>query len=223
MSVRKSEINVSKANLLSLVLFIVVGVVLVPLYYWIWGSISISIDTSFFKDSIESVLNFIPISDSIIGGIVGGIVGWLLCGVIIGVLFALLFAVPHELIHGITWMIVAKCAWSNINFGVMWKNLCTPYCHCKIPMIVSQYRLALLMPLIVLGVLPTLLSLVVGSSLLLFYGILGIVGAMGDIMMVWLLRKESGITKIYDHPSAAAFFLFDTDEDFEEIKKEINN
>ena len=135
----------------------------------------------------------------------------------------LLLFIPHELIHGITWMIVAKCKWSDIKFGVMWKKFCTPYCHCKISMTVSQYRLALLMPFFVLGVLPTLLSLVVGSSLLLFYGILGIVGAMGDIMMAWLLRKESSIAKIYDHPSAAAFFLFDTDEDFETIKKEISN
>ncbi len=219
MSIRKLEVNILMANLLSLVLLVVVGGVLIFLFYWIWGSRP-SIDTSFLDNSIEYVLDFIPISNLVVGGIVGGIIG-LLFGVTIAALFVLLFAVPHELIHGITWMIVSKCRWSDIKFGVMWKKLCTPYCHCKVSMIVSQYRLALLMPFFVLGLLPSLLSLVVGSGLLLFYGILGIVGAMGDIMMAWLLRKESGITKIYDHPSAAAFFLFDSDEDFEEIKREI--
>jgi hypothetical protein len=214
MSVRKLEINISKANLLSLGLLVVVAGVLVPIYYWIWGTISI--DNSFFVEFIKCILDY---SNIVVGSIVA-----ILCGAIMPVLsITLLLFIPHELIHGITWMIVAKCKWSDIKFGVMWKKFCTPYCHCKIPMTVSQCRLALLMPFFVLGVLPSLLSLVVGSSLLLFYGILGIVGAMGDIMMAWLLRKESSIAKIYDHPSAAAFFLFDTDEDFKAIKEEISN
>lgn len=214
MSVRKLEINISKANLLSLGLLVVVAGVLVPIYYWIWGTISI--DNSFFVEFVRWALDYFNI-------VVGSIVA-ILCGAIMPVLsITLLLFIPHELIHGITWMIVAKCRWRDIKFGVMWKKFCTPYCHCKISMTVSQYRLALLMSFFVLGVLPTLLSLVVGSSLLLFYGILGIVGAMGDIMMAWLLRKESSIAKIYDHPSAAAFFLFDTDEDFKAIKEEISN
>ena len=214
MSVRKLEINILKANLLSFGLLVVVAGILIPLYYWIWGTISI--DNSFFVEFVRWALDYFNI-------VVGSIVA-VLCGAIMPILsITLLLFIPHELIHGITWMIVAKCKWSDIKFGVMWKKFCTPYCHCKISMTVSQYRLALLMPFFVLGVLPTLLSLVVGCSLLLFYGILGIVGAMGDIMMAWLLRKESSIAKIYDHPSAAAFFLFDTDEDFKAIKEEISN
>jgi hypothetical protein len=214
MSVRKLEINILKANLLSLGLLVVVAGILIPLYYWIWGTISI--DNSFFVEFVRWALDYFNI-------VVGSIVA-VLCGAIMPILsITLLLFIPHELIHGITWMIVAKCKWSDIKFGVMWKKFCTPYCHCKISMTVSQYRLALLMPLIVLGILPSLLSLVIGSSLLLFYGILGTVSAVGDIMMAWLLRKESSIAKIYDHPSAAAFFLFDTDEDFKAIKEEISN
>ena len=214
MSVRKLEINILKANLLSFGLLVVVAGILIPLYYWIWGTISI--DNSFFVEFVRWALDYFNI-------VVGSIVA-VLCGAIMPILsIALLLFIPHELIHGITWMIVAKCKWSDIKFGVMWKKFCTPYCHCKISMTVSQYRLALLMPLIVLGILPSLLSLVIGSSLLLFYGILGTVSAVGDIMMAWLLRKESSIAKIYDHPSAAAFFLFDTDEDFKAIKEEISN
>ncbi len=214
MSVRKLEINILKANLLSLELLVVVAGILIPLYYWIWGTISI--DNSFFVELIKCLLDY---SNIVVGSIVA-----ILCGAIMPVLsITLLLFIPHELIHGITWMIVAKCKWSDIKFGVIWKKFCTPYCHCKISMTVSQYRLALLMPLIVLGILPSLLSLVIGSSLLLFYGILGTVSAVGDIMMAWLLRKESSIAKIYDHPSAAAFFLFDTDEDFKAIKEEISN
>ena len=212
MSVRKLEISLSKANLLGLVLLVVVAAILIPLYYWIWNGLSI--DNSFFEEFVRWALDYFNM-------VVGSIVA-ILCGAIIPVLsMTLLLFIPHELIHGITWMIVSKCGWSDIKFGVMWKKFCTPYCHCKIPMTVSQYRLALLMPLFVLGVLPSLLSLVFGSVLLLFYGIVGIVSAVGDIMMAWLLRKENGFARIYDHPSAAAFFLFDTDEDFEAIKKGI--
>lgn len=67
-----------------------------------------------------------------------------------------------------------------------------------------------------------MLSLCIGSPVLLAYGIVGIVAASGDIWMTWLLRNEDANTRIYDHPSATGFFLFDTDEDFEEIKKELN-
>ena len=46
MSIRKSEISILKANLLSFILLAVVAGILIPLYYWILGKLSI--DTFFF-------------------------------------------------------------------------------------------------------------------------------------------------------------------------------
>ena len=221
--IRKSEISLLKANLLSLLLAAVVAGVLIPLFNWIHAEKFITnLDNTLFYKGIVHLVELMPdtistTSSMIIGGMMGGLFAFMYGTVLFGVLLM----IPHELIHGITWMITAKAKWKDIKFGVLWKKLCTPYCHCEVPMNVNQYRIALLMPLIVLGIVPSILSLIIGNGLLLCYGIMGIVGAIGDISMAWLLRKESATAKIYDHPSAAAFFLFDTDEEFEEIKRSI--
>lgn len=47
MSIRKSKISILKANLLSLALLVLIAGILIPLYYWIWGKLSI--DTSFLE------------------------------------------------------------------------------------------------------------------------------------------------------------------------------
>ena len=219
--IRKSEISLLKANLLGILFLAVVVGVLIPLFNWIWGVGSLNIIYSDLISVFEPMDYILEYLSMHVGIMLAGMIGGVITILYAILLFSLVFAVPHELIHGITWMITAKAKWKDIKFGVLWKKLCTPYCHCEVPMNVNQYRIALLMPLIVLGIVPSILSLIIGNGLLLCYGIMGIVGAIGDISMAWLLRKESATAKIYDHPSAAAFFLFDTDEEFEEIKKSI--
>ncbi len=120
--------------------------------------------------------------------------------------------VAHELLHGITWAHYAKSGWKSIRFGVMWKML-TPYCHCNEPMGVRGYMAGGLMPLVVLGIIPGIVSLFTGSILLLVWGILFIAAAGGDIWMVWLLSKEDPESTILDHPSEAGFYVFPKEEE----------
>ena len=222
--IRKSEISLLKANLLSLLLFAVVAGVLLPLFNWIYpGEFMSDMDNTLFYKCIVYMVELMPDTTStmgniIIGGIMVGLFGFLYATVVLGVLLL----VPHELIHGLTAIVVGKAKWKDLKFGMMWKK-CAAYCHCNKPLTVAQYRWVTLMPLILLGIIPSILSLIAGNSLLLLYGIIGISGAIGDICMVWMLRKEDGHTKVYDHPSTAGYFLFDTDEDFENIKKELLN
>ena len=119
--------------------------------------------------------------------------------------------VAHELLHGITWAHYAKSGWKSIRFGVMWKML-TPYCHCNEPMGTRAYMAGGLMPLVVLGVIPGIVSLFTGSILLLVWGIFFIAAAGGDIWMVWLLSKEDPDSTILDHPSEAGFYVFPKEE-----------
>lgn len=116
--------------------------------------------------------------------------------------------VVHELIHGVTWACFTKGGWKSIRFGVMWKML-TPYCHCNEPMRPRPYILGALMPLLVLGILPAVVSLCIGSLPLLFWGIIFISAAAGDIWMAGLLMKESPDCMVLDHPSEAGFYVFD--------------
>ena len=114
--------------------------------------------------------------------------------------------VVHELIHGITW--ACHTGWRSISFGVMWKLL-TPYCHCDEPMRIRPYQLACLMPCFVLGVIPSVFALFIGSLPLLLWGIFFIAAAAGDIWMAWLLTKENSNSLVLDHPSEAGFYIYD--------------
>ena len=217
--IRKSEISLLKANLLSILLLAVVAGVLIPLFNWICPEKFMSnLDNTLFVKLLHGVLDIIPIATPTMGGVVGGIFGILYSVVV----FAVLTIIPHELIHGLTAMVVGKAQWTDLKFGMLWKK-CAAFCHCNKALTVAQYRYFLLMPNLILGIIPSVLSLILGNSLLLVYGMIGIVASIGDISMAWMLRKESATTKVYDHPSTAGYFLFDTDEELEEIKKELLN
>jgi hypothetical protein len=215
--IRKSEISLLKANLLSLLLAAVVAGVLIPLFNWIHPEKFMSdMDNTLFYKCIVYIGELMPDTNSTTSTIITTMMGFMYGTVLFGVLLM----IPHELIHGLTAMVVGKAKWKDLKFGMMWKK-CAAYCHYGVPLTVAQYRWVTLMPLILLGIIPSILSFILGNSLMLLYGMIGITVAIGDIWIAWLLRKEDGSVKVYDHPSTAGYFLFDTDEEFEEIKRSI--
>lgn len=120
----------------------------------------------------------------------------------------LLGIVVHELIHGITWAHFTEKGWKSISFGVIWKML-TPYCHCDEVLTIRSYIIGALMPCIVLGILPVVIALCIGSFGLLLWGIIFISAAAGDLWMAWLLTKEDPKALVLDHPSEAGFYIFE--------------
>jgi hypothetical protein len=127
--------------------------------------------------------------------------------------------VVHELIHGITWACYAKRGIHAISYGVIWKML-TPYTHCDEPMHIRPYVVACLMPLIVLGIIPSVIAIIIGWIPLLAFGIFFIAGAMGDVLIVWMLRKENPQYLVLDHPSEAGYFIYEPEE---HTDNQINN
>lgn len=115
--------------------------------------------------------------------------------------------VLHELIHGLTWAPFAPHGFRDIRFGVMWKYL-APYCHCKEPLRVRPYILGALMPALMLGVAPGVWSIAIGHLGMLLFGIFFTVAAIGDFMVVDLVRHEPPDTLVQDHPSEAGCYVF---------------
>ena len=113
----------------------------------------------------------------------------------------------HELVHGITWAIFAKRGFRSIRFGVMWKML-TPYCHCKEPLKISHYITGAITPFIFVGLLPAVYGIITGSTGWLFFGIFFTVGAIGDFLIIDLLRKENKNDYALDHPSEAGCYVY---------------
>lgn len=115
--------------------------------------------------------------------------------------------VVHELLHGLTWSLFAKQGHRSIKYGIL-KKYGTPYCHCREPLQIRHYIIGALMPALILGFIPAVVALIIGSFSILLFGIFFIAAASGDFMVVRLLKNERGNDYVQDHPSEAGCYLF---------------
>lgn len=134
-------------------------------------------------------------------------------GSLLLVLLLVVLIVVHELLHGLTWSLFSEHHFKDIEFGFM-KEFLTPYCTCMTPLSKSQYIWGALMPCIILGILPTALGILLGSSLLFWIGIIMILAAGGDIMIVikvmaFKKQSESKEILVYDHPTQAGSVILE--------------
>ena len=121
------------------------------------------------------------------------------------ILFFVLGIVVHELVHGITWIFITHKGFSHLSFGFLPGGV---YCHIDVPMPKRHYVTGALMPLLLVGIIPALVAFCIGSLLWLELGIVFIVSAIGDIMIVWAIRKEPSDVLVYDHPSEAGCYIY---------------
>ncbi|MBQ3394214.1 MAG: DUF3267 domain-containing protein [Oscillospiraceae bacterium] len=131
---------------------------------------------------------------------------------LIGIAY-LVSIVVHEQIHGITWSLFAPKRWKSISFGFIVQYL-TPYCTCDDPLRKGPYICGALAPLVVLGIIPSVISLFNGSMPLLAYGLLMIMSAGGDMTIVLNILKNASKSKevLYiDHPYQAGGVMFERD------------
>ena len=115
----------------------------------------------------------------------------------------------HEVIHGLLFIKYSKSKFKSIKFGILPKEkLYTPYCHCKEILKINQYRIALMMPIIILGIIPTIMAIFIGNTSLLFFGSLFICAGGGDLLLFLKIIKEKNNVKIYDLPDDVGFIIF---------------
>lgn len=117
----------------------------------------------------------------------------------------------HELIHGLSWKLAAGLPFEKIKFGFQVKTL-TPYAHCMVPVAKSAYVIGTLMPVIVLGFIPFFISLATGNGWILIIGILFTFAAVGDFLIVWLIRSVPWNKLVEDHPENAGCFVYDSEK-----------
>jgi hypothetical protein len=125
----------------------------------------------------------------------------LLIAVVLGV-------VVHELIHAMSWMIFGHKPFSAVKFGFQWKTI-TPYAHLKEPVEVNAYRIGGFMPGFILGILPYILSLVLGDGNLFWFGLVHTAAAGGDWLILWLIRNVKAGTLVEDHPTHAGCYVIE--------------
>ncbi len=173
------SISMGKANFYSLPIVIFSIVILIVPYLLIWGKISL------YKGFIYTYLNL---------------------KVLIPVL--LLGAFLHEILHGLSFLIFGKLNIKQIKIGFQWKTI-TPFAHCKVPVKAWIYRIALIVPALLLGIVPAIIALIAGTGWLIIYGIIFTIVGGGDFLTVWIIRKVKKDQLVQDHPRNCGCWVYE--------------
>jgi hypothetical protein len=112
----------------------------------------------------------------------------------------------HEAIHGLFLGYFSPSGYKSISFGVHWKML-TPYCHCSDALQAKHYRIGLMMPLVLLGLLPFGIAMTTGHVGIFLFSIIFTLSAGGDMLIFWLMRKIKSTTIVKDHPHKIGFYV----------------
>lgn len=83
-----------------------------------------------------------------------------------------------------------------------------PRVRCDTPVSARAYRAILLLPLLLLGVLPGVVGILVGSWLLLIWGMFLIMVCSGDLVTLWAMRGLPGATPVRSHPTHPGCEIF---------------
>lgn len=119
--------------------------------------------------------------------------------------------VIHELIHGLFWGIFAEAHFKSIEFGFIAQYF-TPYCTCKSPLRKHQYIIGSIMPTVILGILPCIVSLFIGQSVFLYFGLIMILSGGADLIIVYKIlfdRSEEKEVLYLDHPYKCGTMKFE--------------
>ncbi|PAF23168.1 hypothetical protein CHH49_01005 [Terribacillus saccharophilus] len=122
-------------------------------------------------------------------------------------LLMLIGIVLHELLHGIGFIVFGRVRYSQVKYGFSWKDGAA-YAHCMEPIKVSAYRVSLLLPVIVTGLLPLLISYIVGNGVLLAVSVILTAGGIGDWLIFRSLRKYKASQFVKDHPTKVGYFIY---------------
>ena len=119
--------------------------------------------------------------------------------------------IVHEFIHGLFMGIFAGWKWDDVEFGFSVRTL-SPYCTSQAPMSIGRYVVTLLMPTIILGFTPAIISIFIGSSVFFISSMFMILGGGGDFLITFILltyHKSSKKIFIIDHPTKCGFYAFE--------------
>lgn len=179
----KREINLYKLQSFAIRFYIVVAIIFTILFFLFFDKYEIR---TLFHKAIHSNV-FITFLKFIVGMALG---------------IAL-----HEIVHGIFFAIFAKKSFYSVKFGILYKPVFAFYCHCKEPLKRKQYMIAAIMPLILIGILPSIYGFYNKNLLLIVIGFILTLGALGDVFMFKLLMKENKDIFILDHPSEIGYYI----------------
>lgn len=127
-------------------------------------------------------------------------------GYLLGFAAFVVLIIAHEATHALGWILFARVPPSAIRFGIAWKTL-TPYAHSTVPMLASGYRVGVILPLIFTGILPLIIGTLANLGWLSAAGAILISGAVGDLLVLWVIREVPGTARVIDHSENAGCYV----------------
>ncbi|MCC6614586.1 MAG: DUF3267 domain-containing protein [Anaerolineae bacterium] len=144
-----------------------------------------------------------------LGGV--SILSWI-AAVVLGVIL-------HEGIHALGWKFFGGLRWRDLRFGVDRSTL-SPYCHARVPMSARAYRIGAVLPGILTGLLPTVAGIALGHAFMTAIGAVLLSAAIGDLIVLWVLRTIPPAAHVLDHPSNAGCYVMESDLQAEEVHQQ---
>jgi hypothetical protein len=119
---------------------------------------------------------------------------------------ALLAIVPagiaiHESLHALVWALGGS-GWRAVRFGIAPRKFMV-YAHYDRPLRVRVYRWGAALPGLVMGLLPSLAGLILGSGALAGWGAVFLGFAAGDVLVLATIRGVRPPVLVLDHPTRA--------------------
>jgi len=111
----------------------------------------------------------------------------------------------HQLIHALTASRFTTKGFNSLKFNLRLKIL--PYYNCKEPLMVNQYKIVLLMPIIILGIIPLIFAFISGNAIIFIYGLFFVSFSSTDLILLFLLRRAKSEDRIFRHPDKAGFYI----------------
>lgn len=115
--------------------------------------------------------------------------------------------VVHEFIHGFVWHFSCEDKWKSIKFGIDKKTL-SPYTACREVIPINAYKIGVIMPAVVTGVIPFIIGLVIKNASLAYVGILLICTAVGDMMILCTIFNADKNSFVEDHPTLCGCIVY---------------
>lgn len=113
----------------------------------------------------------------------------------------------HELIHGFVWHFSCEDKWNSIKFGIDKKTL-SPYTVCGEIIPIRTYKLGVILPGIITGVVPYIAGLMINNSVIAYSGILLICAAVGDMMILCTIFNVDKDSLVKDHPTMCGCIVY---------------
>lgn len=131
--------------------------------------------------------------------------GWEL---IMGIVGFISVVVLHELVHALAAAVSAKVPWEGVKFGFN-RNTGALFCHFLEALTIRNYRTSTIAPLVVLGSITGLVTLMHPSVWLAAVTGLHLAGCLGDVWLLVLLRSYPSHFLAVDFPDRIGCSIYE--------------